>query len=71
MLTIRAIDSANRELLAAGGTILAENACPTPIMPVFRLNGLHQPKVAFAKWGESPIFQAISSSEWEKEFVLC
>ncbi len=66
ILTIRVIDYANRELQPAGGKILAENAYPTPIMPVFRLNGLHQPKVVFEKWGERLMFRVISASEWEE-----
>ncbi len=39
ILTIRAIDGANRELLPAGGKIWAENACPTPAEPIVRPKG--------------------------------
>ena len=65
-LTIRAIDYANREFRAVGGSVSAENACPTPILPVFRLNGLHQSKVVSAQWGKYLIIRAISTSAWEE-----
>jgi hypothetical protein len=65
-LTIRVIDYANREFRLVGGSVSMEKACPAPILPVFRRNGLHLSRIVSAEWGKCLVIQGIFASQWEE-----